>query len=58
MVKIGSKNNLIKNMMAVLGNKIAEARIGEAMKLLNEICKCEFTPDVPVFFYYDKYIVQ
>lgn len=42
MVKIGSKNNLIKQTMALLGDVIPEYSIDSAMNLLKEIKEYPF----------------
>ena len=56
MNKIGSRNNLIKELMKVLGDNVTPSRIGEALELLNNIKEYDFKNDVSVYFYYDEYI--
>jgi len=56
MHKIGSKQNLIKELMRVLGEAVVPTRIDEALRLLNDIKKYDFKYKVSVYFYYDEII--
>ena len=56
MYKIGSKQNLIKELMRVLGEAVVPTRIDEALRLLNDIKEYDFKQKVSVYFYYDEII--
>ena len=56
MYKIGSKQNLIKELMRVLGETVVPTRINEALRLLSDIQEYDFKQKVSVYFYYDEII--
>lgn len=56
MHKVGSKQNLIKELMRVLSEAVVPTRIDEALRLLNDIKEYDFKQKVSVYFYYDEVI--
>lgn len=56
MKRAGTRNNLIKNIMKLLAQDVSSSRIGEAIKILNQIEQYDFKPNASVYFYYDEFI--
>lgn len=52
--KVGSKRNLIKQLMRLLADEVCEQEIYSAIRLLDKIKDYNFTVNKPVYFYYDK----
>jgi len=56
MNRVGSRQNLIKELMGVLGKTVVPQRINEAMSILSDIQEYNFKPKTNVYFYYDEII--
>lgn len=53
MNKIGSKENLIKEVMKLLADIVTPTRIYETLHFIETIKKYNFKNEVPVYFYYN-----
>ena len=56
MDRVGSKENLIRELMRVLGEAVKPNRIYEALRLLKDIQEYDFKHKTSVYFYYDEII--
>lgn len=53
MNRIGSKENLIKEVMKLLGQVVTPTRIYEALSFIEEIKEYNYKNEVSVYFYYN-----